>query len=115
MAEFALEKGIYNQACFHSQQGVEKSLKGFLDKAGAKLPRTHLLRDILALCQNYEKEFSNFENECLILDQYYIPTRYPDALIDLPGGLPSEDKAKEALEILRKIYSFVNEILSEIS
>ena len=30
MAEIALENEIYNQVCFHSQQGVEKILKGFL-------------------------------------------------------------------------------------
>ena len=28
MAELALDEGIYNQVCFHSQQCVEKAIKG---------------------------------------------------------------------------------------
>ena len=28
MAGLALDNGIYNQACFHAQQAVEKMLKG---------------------------------------------------------------------------------------
>jgi HEPN domain-containing protein len=31
MAELVLEEGIYNQVCFHSQQRVEKAIKGWLD------------------------------------------------------------------------------------
>lgn len=48
--------------------------------------------------------------ELLILDRFYITTRYPDALPGiLPEGLPSEENAREAfntaeevLEIARK-------------
>lgn len=29
LAEYFLSGKIYNQVCFHSQQGVEKMLKGF--------------------------------------------------------------------------------------
>jgi HEPN domain-containing protein len=34
MAELALREGIYNQVCFHSQQCVEKCLKGLLADLG---------------------------------------------------------------------------------
>lgn len=30
VAQASLEKDIYNQVCFHSHQGVEKMLKGYL-------------------------------------------------------------------------------------
>jgi HEPN domain-containing protein len=41
MAELALPEGIYNQVCFHSQQCVEKCIKGLLANLGKITPRTH--------------------------------------------------------------------------
>jgi len=37
IAELALKEKLYNQACFHSQQCVEKILKGFIIFKGENL------------------------------------------------------------------------------
>jgi HEPN domain-containing protein len=42
------------------------------------------------------------------LDSYYIPTRYPDAIVgSLEDGLPDEEDAREALEIANLIESIL--------
>lgn len=102
MAELALREGIYNQVCFHSEQCVEKVLKGYIADKGRIHPQTHKLADLLAFISS--SPFDNFKDEILILDRFYIPTRYPDALPGtLPKGLPSEKDAKEAIEVARTV------------
>ena len=48
--------------------------------------------------------FGEFRTELRdALDDYYIPTRYPDALPGaLPDGLPGRDEAKEAVSLAER-------------
>ena len=108
LAEAALERAIDNQACFHAQQGVEKALKGFLRSRQRSVPKTHMLRELLAACQRRDKRFVALKEVCLRLDRYYIPTRYPDALPGMaPEGLPTHRDAQEALDLLREALKWV--------
>jgi HEPN domain-containing protein len=108
MAELALDNNIYNQVCFHSQQAVEKSLKGYLKNMGILPPKTHKLVDIISLIK--EDLLDDLKKEQIILlDRFYIPTRYPDALPGtLPDGLPTEKDAKEALNLAKEIVEIIN-------
>lgn len=109
MARFALEEGIYNQTCFHAQQGLEKILKGLLHEKKKPIPKTHHLKELLSHCRKYFPKLAPFEEECLLMDRYYIPTRYPDALPgSLPEGLPNLEDAKKALDILDRMRAFMN-------
>ena len=111
MAELALKDNIYNQACFHSQQCVEKALKGALahhqDRA---LPRTHSIADLLRLLPT--KWFGDVRASLIeTMDDYYIPTRYPDALPGtLPEGLPGKPEAEEAIALARKVLEEVKKL-----
>lgn len=108
MAESAFKERIFNQTCFHSQQAVEKMLKGFLKAKGVIIPRTHFLVELLKICIKIDKDFQDLRNECAILDDYYIPTRYPDAIPGaLPEGLPEAKDAKEALSNLIHARNFI--------
>ncbi len=50
----------------------------------------------------------------VILDQYYVPTRYPDALPGMsPSGAYRETEAKEALEYAEKIVALVTRKISK--
>jgi HEPN domain-containing protein len=110
MAELALNEGIYNQVCFHSQQCVEKVLKGFMTSRGKIHPQSHKLADILSKIS--ESPFDNIKEKLLILDRFYIPTRYPDALPGmLPEGLPSEKDAREALSTAKEVLEIVKKEL----
>ena len=100
MAELALAEGIFNQVCFHAQQCVEKAIKGWLEQQGRIPPRTHRMADLLALLP---PDLMGELNDALrLLDRFYIPTRYPDALPGmLPEGMPGQRDAEEALNLAR--------------
>lgn len=108
MAESAFKEKIFNQTCFHSQQAVEKMLKGFLKAKGVNVPKTHFLVELLKICIEKDKDFQALQSDGSILDDYYIPTRYPDAIPgSLPANLPQEKDAEEALSILKRISKFI--------
>lgn len=114
IAKSALREKIYNQVCFHSQQGVEKILKGFLRVKKKTFPKTHSLVEVLGLCEKIDSGFARLQKCCLILDKYYIVTRYPDALPGtLAEGLPGRKQAEEAISILCKIRKFVEAKLAK--
>lgn len=113
LAEMALKEGIANQACFHAQQGVEKALKGFLRTRQRSVPRTHVLRELLAICQRRDEGFRTLKDTCVRLDRYYIPTRYPDALPGMTAeGLPTRQDAEEAVALLRNALTWIQSKIS---
>jgi HEPN domain-containing protein len=106
MAELAMTEGLHNQVCFHSQQCAEKAIQGLLAHQGRTLPRTHLLGDLFALLDPNPLTTSV---DVQLLDRFYIPTRYPDALPgDLPEGLPNEDDATDALKVARQAFESIS-------
>jgi HEPN domain-containing protein len=49
----------------------------------------------------------------LLLDQFYIPTRYPDAIPgSLPDSLPDKKNAKEALKTAQKLLKIIGDKLA---
>jgi HEPN domain-containing protein len=112
MAELAITEGLYNQVCFHCQQCAEKAVKGLLSYQGQILPRTHRLGDLLGLLK--PNPLSSIASEVQLLDRFYIPTRYPDALPGtLPEGLPDADDAEEALAVVQQVISAVTAFLAQ--
>lgn len=112
MAELALEERLWNQACFHSHQSAEKSLKALIVERGGNTPRTHRLTDLMSLLGGRVRE--DLEGELLSLEGFYIPTRYPDAVPgSLPEGLPEEEDAREAVAAARKVSSAIREMPGE--
>lgn len=108
MAELAMREEIYNQVCFHSQQCIEKSLKAILAAEGMNIPRTYKVTDLIAEVNKVVGEdlFEKFKG-IEIIDQYYVPTRYPDAVLGiLPEGMPGRDEAMEAIEFARAISRY---------
>ena len=86
--------GFHSQACLIAQQVAEKALKALAYHRGAELVRGH---SVAVVCHELEIN-GELETAALRLDQYYIPTRYPDAQ---PAGAPfrffSETQSAEAL------------------
>ncbi len=113
-ANVGIEAGFYAQVCFLSQQVIEKSLKSYLVFSGELYPRTHKLVDLWKLCRSLEKELTPFEGRFRIIDEYYIPARYPDVLPgSLLSGEPSLDNAGEALETATRIYKIINDKIGQ--
>ena len=106
-ARLCREGGIYNIACFLCQQAAEKGLKAFLVGRRAPLPKVHSLPDLLILCKQQDEEFAKIKEECVALDIYYSPTRYPDAARKyLPEKL-TKGEAEEASGMAEKIINLV--------
>jgi len=108
MAELAMAEALWNQVCFHAQQGVEKALKARLADRDETPPRTHKLIDLVALVG--DTALAGLADEVRTLDRFYLPTRYPDALPGmLPEGLPGEVEAREALTLFKQVIELVAE------
>lgn len=110
MAELALSRGIARQACFHSQQAVEKALKGLLVARVGTHPKSHSLEQMLIYNSSVHQELRNWQAACRRLDLYYIPTRYADALPGLlPDGEPSETDAEGAVRDAKAIVGEIRQ------
>ncbi len=113
-AHACLRDGVSNQACFHAQQVVEKALKAVIAEKGDIPPKTHGLRDLLTICLRHSADFAVFKEECSLLNRFYLPTRYPDAILgSLAKGLPSREDADEAIQMAEKMLAFVKDVLGE--
>ena len=112
-AEIMLREKIFNKVCFLSEQCAQKALKAFLLYKNILPQKTHKLVELLSTRSKLDNDYRQLEDGCLELDRYYLPTRYPDAIVgSLPEGLPKEENAVSALKIARTILEFVeNKIL----
>lgn len=54
-----IEPMIMDNACFHCQQAIEKSLKGFLCYHGKDIEKTHNIIFLLAECVGFDPIFVN--------------------------------------------------------
>jgi len=110
VARLVLAEQHFAHACFLSEQCIEKSLKAFLIARTNNHPRTHKLVDLLGDCQIHDPGLAIFLSDCIVVDQYYVPTRYPDAI---PGttatGTPSQVEAEEAITAAEKILDAIRQ------
>lgn len=101
--------GHFAQTCFIAQQVAEKSLKAIAYKRGYAAVRGHSAFEIAS-----DLEINGpLRKAAQLLDQYYISTRYPDAV---PQGNPSQyytdDQAKDALD---KAEAFIEKADKELA
>lgn len=67
--------------CYHCQQAVEKSLKGYLVAQGIEtVPRTHDLPQLCQLCMEKDSQFSSALEACSYLTIFATQTRYPSQI-----------------------------------
>lgn len=107
-----LKENIYNQVCFHAQQGAEKSLKALIELK-TKVPKEHSLSKLLKICKESGYELSQFREDMEYLDMFYTSTRYPFVVGVLPTGSPSKEDAEKSLTIVNNIYKFCEDLLNE--
>jgi HEPN domain-containing protein len=88
--------GPYDTACFHSQQAVEKYLKGFLALNGETIPRTHDLIELNRLCAVLSSNWQVDEQALAELMPFAVEARY-----DL-GFFPDQETAANALALAKQ-------------
>ena len=107
-AQLGFREKYFSQACFLSQQVVEKSLKGFLLAKGRSYPRLHKVIELAKLCVEIAEDLEPFKEDLKLIDEFYIPTRYPDAVPGgLAEGLPGADEATLALETAATVLQLI--------
>ena len=105
-ARLGLREGFSAQVCFLCQQIAENALKSVhYGKLGKRIVYGHSL---VELAQELSLE-AELHRELALLDQYYIPTRYPNGL---PGGMPyevySHAQAEAAVAICDRVISLAH-------
>ena len=97
-----MREGFYAQVCFQCQQICEKAVKALRYGRGERLVYGHALVELAAPLES----MGRFRENLAILDQYYVPTRYPNGL---PGGVPSEvysrTQAGAAVEVAQQVVA----------
>ena len=68
---------FHDQRCFLCQQSAEKYLKALLEESGQAVPRTHILRDLLALLAPHYPSLRPFTRGLKYLTRFAVAIRYP--------------------------------------
>lgn len=112
LAKLALRDKIYHETCFLSHQSAEKSLKAILARKESVIPKTHSLNFLNKLVfQGFGKENLPPE-QAQFLDQFYLPSRYPDAFPgNLPEGLPQKKDAGKALKFAGNFFYLATKLI----
>jgi HEPN domain-containing protein len=107
------EEGEYSDACFMCEQASQKALKAFLFAQGRRSIPIHSVAQLAEQCAKIDHDFNKHVASGRILDQYYIPTRYPDALA--PPAVPfesyTEEQGEKAVASAQAIVSLVTQKL----
>ncbi len=83
----ALRERFYAQTCFVSHQFMEKSLKALAYYRGDRIVVGHSLVELVRKLEPTYPNVSGLTGIARTLEQYYVPTRCPNAL---PGSAPFE-------------------------
>ena len=96
--ELRYEDAVLRTICFHSQQSVEKYLKGFLIYHNIEYPFTHNITLLISKIKEFELaiEFSDLSAD--LLTAYAVEARYPD-----PDIIISQERAKQAFLIALEV------------
>ena len=81
-----LGSSYWSDACFNAEQTAQMALKAFLYGKGERFIPMHTIQELAQRCQEMDGAFTQAIEWGRVLDRYYIPTRYPDALA--PPAVP---------------------------
>ena len=113
-AQVNLLAELYPQACFMSQQSAEKALKALAYYRGDRYVTGHSLIGLVQQIEDTYPEVSTLMRSLMRLNQYYIPTRYPDVLA---GTAPLEcydrEQAEEAVSFAEEMVNFARNIIPQ--
>lgn len=107
------QEGAYNLACFLSEQTAQKALKAVLYLGGARFITMHSVTELLKEATKTHPEFSELVEQGIILDQYYLSTRYPDAVPEpaIPAEIFTKTQAEETVEIAKNIFDTAKRLI----
>ena len=114
-AQVLLNNGMYAQACFYAQQSGEKAVKSLWYLVDAD-PWGHSAQRLIAEFPR-RAEIADLDvwlGYGALLDQFYIPTRYPNGLPDLtPGQVYRLEDSRRSLETAQALIVACRKWLEE--
>jgi HEPN domain-containing protein len=87
---------FHDQLCFLCQQATEKYLKALQEELAIAIPRTHVLKDLLALLLPHYPTLASLRRGLTFLTRFAIETRYP-------GGSATRRDTQAALRWAGKV------------
>lgn len=113
-AEICLQAKQYNWGCFVSQQAAEKAIKALYLSINPEDCGEALTKLLEELKSEIELE-DNLIEKAKKLDQYYIPTRYPNSFVaGKPSDYYTEKDLSEAIDYAKNIIKFCENKISSI-
>lgn len=107
-----VEQGAYYLACFLAQQVAEKALKAFLYAQGEEIVLGHSVERLCAEAASFEPAFREWVRAWSLLDGYYVPARYPNALPDgIPADVYTRQAAEEAVRLAGEVVERIASLL----
>ncbi len=97
-------EAFHDEQCFHCQQSSEKYLKALLAELGLTVPRTHTLKDILALLVPRHPALKGYRRGLVFLTRFAVETRYP-------GDSASKRQAASALRWADRVRAVCRSLL----
>lgn len=91
---------IFDVACFHCQQAIEKYFKAYLIKQKQDFPKTHNLDLLHKKCSDINSSFQHFD--LLNIEDFAVRGRYPHDALD-----PSFEETKQFYQVALSIKEFV--------
>ena len=109
-ARHALDGAFFHQVCFIAQQAAEKALKAAHFAGGARTVLGHSLVGLLERLIPDRAALERLRDLAAELDLYYVPTRYPNGLVEgMPYEVFTRTQAERALTSAETILAAVRE------
>lgn len=96
------DMALLEDAVFHCQQAVEKSLKGFLIWGTWRPRKTHDIAELAELVRERDPDLGDLARRAAMLTDYAWCYRYPTDVDE-----PTREEAIEALELARAVVEAV--------
>ena len=106
--DLAAEPPLLEDALFHCQQAVEKSLKAFLAFHDVPFRKTHSIEEIGQACLSIDSSLGTLVDLAVPLTEYAWLYRYPG-----PTPKPERKEAETAMGVATDVYSAMCERMPE--
>jgi HEPN domain-containing protein len=114
MTELLLREGFFAQAGFNAHQVSEKALQAMACYRGDRYVFGHSPTELVADLESTCPRLSEYRELAAILDSYYVPTRYPNAL---PGSVPFEvygrRQAEDAVAVVGALMETARSLIED--
>lgn len=93
---------LIDEAAFHCQQSIEKSLKGFLFWNSRPFQKTHNLLALSSECLSIDSSLESLLKQTAPLTQYAVEYRYPGQ-----ENHPAKDEVEDMIDLAREILAAI--------